>query len=155
MKEEDEAMKKDATEYEKTSARRIRQLIDEYCEGKQQIFAEKTGIGKSSVSQYVNETNYPNNKTCGIIAKTFGLNPMWVMGFNEDKKRSAPLRFTALPFTEEDRKTFAKQIHDSMALHELLDNDEVDMIREFRKLDDIDRQFIMSVIRHEVNRGKK
>ena len=155
MKEEDEAMKKDATEYEKTSARRIRQLIDEYCEGKQQIFAEKTGIGKSSVSQYVNETNYPNNKTCGLIAKTFGLNPMWVMGFNEDRTKKVPSGFMALPFSEEDRKAFAKQIHDSMALHELLDNDEVDMIREFRKLDDVDRQFIMSVIRHEVNRRKK
>lgn len=75
-------MKRTPTQYEKTSAKRIRQLIDDYCDGKQIVFAEKIGIGKASVSQYVNETNYPNNKTCGLIAKVFNINPMWVMGFD-------------------------------------------------------------------------
>lgn len=75
--------KREPTQYEKMSAKRIRQLIEERCDGSQQAFADKVGIGKASVSQYVNETNYPNNKTCGKIAAAFGLEPMWVMGFDQ------------------------------------------------------------------------
>ena len=71
------------TVYEKESARRIRQLIEERCDGSQQEFANKVGIGKASVSQYVNETNFPNNKTCGKIAAAFNVSPMWVMGFDD------------------------------------------------------------------------
>lgn len=155
MKEEDYIMKKAATEYEKTSARRIRQLIDEYCDGKQQIFAEKTGIGKSSVSQYVNETNYPNNKTCGIIARTFGLNPMWVMGFNEDRVKDNTFYYTAVPLPEELRHDFETRLQETIEMHKILSNDEVDLVHEWRRLDETGQHFIMSVIRHELDRIKK
>lgn len=42
-------MKRTPTQYEKTSAKRIRQLIDDYCDGKQIVFAEKIGIGKDII----------------------------------------------------------------------------------------------------------
>lgn len=71
---------------EKESRNRIIYLIDTYCSGKQQIFADKCGIGKSSVSQYVNGTNTPGNIHASRIAEAFGVNIMWVMGFPTSMK---------------------------------------------------------------------
>lgn len=78
-------MKKRLTREEQLSRDRIRQLIDERCGGKQQVFADKVGIGKSSVSQYVNGSHSPTNVKAAQIAMAFGVQPMWVMGFDVPK----------------------------------------------------------------------
>lgn len=75
-------MKREPTIIEKNSQNRIIKLIAEFCDGSQQIFAEKVGIGKSSVSQYVNGTNFPTNIRAAQIAESFNVSPMWVMGFD-------------------------------------------------------------------------
>lgn len=75
-------MKREPTIIEKRSQSRIVQLIAEFCEGSQQVFADKVGIGKSSVSQYVNGTNFPTNVRAAQIAESFNVSPMWVMGFD-------------------------------------------------------------------------
>jgi len=78
-------MKRSPNEYEQKSHERILEVITEYCNGSQQEFADRVGIGKSSVSQYARGTNFPSNVRSAQIAKAFGLNPMWVMGFNAPK----------------------------------------------------------------------
>lgn len=75
-------MKREPTEIEKNSQQRIIQLISQFCDGSQQAFADKVGIGKSSVSQYVNGTNFPTNVRAAQIANYFNVSPMWVMGFD-------------------------------------------------------------------------
>lgn len=75
-------MKRAPTEIELNSQKRIKQLIDSRCGGSQQIFADRVGIGKSSVSQYVNGTNFPTNVRAKQIADIFGVSPMWIMGFD-------------------------------------------------------------------------
>ena len=61
---------------------RIKSLINDYCEGSQQKFADRCGISKYSVSQYVNGSNAPGNVSAAKIAKAFDLDPLWVMGFD-------------------------------------------------------------------------
>lgn len=78
-------MKREPNEYEKKSRERIIQLITDYCNGSQQEFADRVGIGKSSVSHYVKGQNFPTNVRAAEIARAFGLNPMWVMGFDAPK----------------------------------------------------------------------
>lgn len=73
-------------EIERQSQLRIIQLINDYCGGSQREFADKVKIGASSVSQYVNGTNFPTNVRAAQIAETFNVNPMWVMGFNVPKE---------------------------------------------------------------------
>lgn len=68
--------------YSKQSMERVTQLIEERCGGSQQAFADKVDINKASVSQYANGHNAPTNLTAGKIAKAFGVNPAWVMGFD-------------------------------------------------------------------------
>lgn len=69
------------SEYEEAARTRIQYLIDKYCYGSQQVFADRTGINKASVSQYVNGKNTPSSVTAEKIAKAFGCAPEWVMGF--------------------------------------------------------------------------
>jgi len=75
-------MKREPTTVELNSQKRIKQLIDTRCGGSQQIFADRVGIGKSSVSQYVNGTNFPTNVRAKQIADVFGVSPLWIMGFD-------------------------------------------------------------------------
>lgn len=70
------------TDFEKESCRRIRMIIDVYCDGSQQVLAEKTGLNKVSVSQYVNEKNVPSSFNAKRIADAFNINPAWIMGFD-------------------------------------------------------------------------
>ena len=79
-------MKREPNKFEVTSRERIKHLIETRCRGSQQEFADIVGIGKSSVSQYVNGTNFPSNIRAGQIAEAFDLNPAWVMGFDAPMK---------------------------------------------------------------------
>lgn len=48
----------------------------------QQEMANRTGINKASISQYVNGKNVPSCMTADKIAQVFDVNPAWVMGFD-------------------------------------------------------------------------
>lgn len=74
--------KEKLTKFEQQTRDRISKLIQEECDGSQQRFADKTGLNKASVSQYVNGRNTPSNLTAKRIADAFGVNPAWVMGFD-------------------------------------------------------------------------
>jgi len=74
--------KKELTEFERVAKDRINHLINTYCGGSQQRFAEKTGLSKASVSQYAHGKNVPSNITAGKIAEVFHVDPAWIMGFD-------------------------------------------------------------------------
>ena len=49
--------------------------------------ADKTGINKASISQYVNGSHAPSNRTAGKMAEVFKVNPVWLMGFDVSKRK--------------------------------------------------------------------
>lgn len=73
-------------EYSVRCKNRINVLINEFCGGVQQVFAERTGIQKASVNQYVKGRNVPNNISARKIADAFAVNPSWVNGFPSEFK---------------------------------------------------------------------
>lgn len=73
---------------EALSRERIIYLIDHFCDGNRMEFVRRTGINKSSVSQYVNGTNSPGNITAAKIGSAFNVDPMWVMGFDVPMDRT-------------------------------------------------------------------
>lgn len=89
-------MNKESKHVEQISQERVRYIIDTYCNGNRMEFSKKTGIGKSSISQYVNGTNAPGSLTASKIGDAFGLNPMWIMGFDAPKKASFETMVDAL-----------------------------------------------------------
>ena len=75
------------------SQERIKELINDLCRGKQQIFADMCGISKYSVSQYVSGSNCPGNVTAAKIGAKCLVNPLWVMGFDVPKEMKQQERF--------------------------------------------------------------
>ena len=49
---------------------------------RQQDLAEKTGIGKASISQYVNGSHCPSNDKAAVIGDALNVNYLWLMGFD-------------------------------------------------------------------------
>ena len=101
--------KSEPTRYERQARERIISLINEYCGGSQQQLSEKTGIGKASISQYVNGKNVPSNITAKKLCAPFKINPAWIMGFDVPK--------TIIPDNqndqaEEDRNALLQKIYD-------------------------------------------
>lgn len=69
--------------YEKT-AYRLREALDENNMSQQEL-ADKSKIGKASVSHYVNGSHEPGNKSAMQMAKVLGVTPAWLMGFDVPK----------------------------------------------------------------------
>ena len=90
--------------FERQAASRIQYLIDRYCDGNQQLFADLTGMNKASVSQYVNKKNAPSNKTAYRIAQVFNVNPAWINGFDVPVKSFSRQEEPELVFESEIMK---------------------------------------------------
>lgn len=54
---------------------------------KPQELANKSGIGKSSISQYVNGSHIPGNISAEKIGNILQVNPLWLMGFDVPMER--------------------------------------------------------------------
>ena len=49
---------------------------------KAQELADRSGVNKASISQYVNGTHAPSNISAGKMAEVLGVSPVWLMGFD-------------------------------------------------------------------------
>lgn len=63
-----------------TTASRLKSAM-EYKNIKAQELADKAGINKSSISQYVNGSHTPSNINAGKLGNVLDVNPLWLMGF--------------------------------------------------------------------------
>ena len=75
---------------ERESVKRISYLIDTYCDGRQIEFSKRTGIQKSSVSQYMSFLHAPTLNNCIKIAETFNVNLDWLRGLDAPMRAPAP-----------------------------------------------------------------
>lgn len=53
----------------------------------QQELAEKSGVSKASISQYMNGSHAPGNISAKKIGKILDVESMWLMGFDVEKKK--------------------------------------------------------------------
>ena len=44
--------------------------------------SDKSGVSKSSISQYINGSHAPSNISSGKMGKVLNVNPLWLMGFD-------------------------------------------------------------------------
>lgn len=54
---------------------------------KPQELADKSGINKASVSQYVNGSHKPSNLSAGKMGEILDVEPLWLMGFDVPMER--------------------------------------------------------------------
>lgn len=64
-----------------TVARRLQQCMANADMTASELSA-KSGVSKYSISQYVNGKHMPSNLSASKIAKVFGVNPLWIMGYD-------------------------------------------------------------------------
>ena len=117
--------KKMVTSFGKRSCDRIKSIVDEFCNGSQQELADRAGIDKSSISQYVHGKNTPSNLTSNKIAKPFGLNPAWVMGFDAPKYDKSPDPFY---------KTFSHDVEELLNAYNALSDIGKEKVLEIARL---------------------
>lgn len=48
---------------------------------------KRTGLNKSTISNYCNGNRIPNQKNLSIIADAFNISPAWLMGYDVNMKR--------------------------------------------------------------------
>lgn len=94
-----------------------------------QELADRAGVNKASISQYVNGTHKPSNIAAMKIAQVLGVNPMWLMGFDVgefDNLYNPAEAMKSLSKTDIIKKTF----NDSGLLPcELTDDEIIDIIK--------------------------
>lgn len=99
------------------TAIRLRQALDNMNMTQQEL-ADLSGIGKSSISHYINGANEPGNKSAYAMAKVLCVSPAWLMGLD------VPMDNDILPGADYEKVSFdAKQfdkerIDDAMYLFE-------------------------------------
>lgn len=66
------------------TASRLREILDEK-RMSQQDLADRSKLGKASISHYVNGSNEPSSKSAFQMAQVLGVTPAWLMGFDVPK----------------------------------------------------------------------
>lgn len=63
------------------TAMRLRKILAEKNMTAQEL-ANRSGVGKSSISHYINGNNEPHTLNAGKMADVLGVNAMWLMGYD-------------------------------------------------------------------------
>lgn len=54
---------------------------------KPQELADKSGVSKASISQYINGSHAPSNISSGKMGKVLNVEPIWLMGFDAEMRK--------------------------------------------------------------------
>lgn len=83
---------------------------------KPQDLANKSGVGKSSISHYINGSHEPKNINAGAMAQVLKCDPMWLMGFDVPMIKSeehVDIYYTDIDWFESvDKRLRVLQLHD-------------------------------------------
>lgn len=77
--------------------------------------SERSGVLKSSVSQYVNGSSAPSNVNAGKLASVLGCNPVWLMGFD------VPMNNDESHYLEDEAKDLAQFLYENPEYRVLFD----------------------------------
>ena len=105
-----------------TSQKRLHELMS-VMNIKQKDIVDKTGLNKSTISNYCNGNRVPNQKNIAIISDAFDISPAWLMGYDVGMKRS-----------KEESKDYVVTLEEQKILVEL------------QTIDPRDRELILSTL---------
>lgn len=72
-----------------------------------QELADKSGVGKSSISHYVNGSNEPHSINAGKLAKVLDCSPLYIMGFDDKEPK---ITGTSIPIKTATVKGFNNEV---------------------------------------------
>ena len=71
------------------TANRLKQAMNKINISAQEL-ADKSGVSKASISQYINGSHKPSTISAPKLAKVLMVNAMWLMGFDIDDENKQP-----------------------------------------------------------------
>lgn len=80
-------MKKDSTNA-KNSSKRLKKLLEE-TGMKQQDLADRSGVSKNSISQYISGRSIPSNISAGKMSLVLNVDPVWLMGYDVPMRKDS------------------------------------------------------------------
>lgn len=69
------------------TAKRLKTALDALSMRPQEL-ADKSGVSKASISQYINGSHSPSNLSSGKMSEILNINPLWLMGFDVPMERT-------------------------------------------------------------------
>lgn len=117
-----------------------------------------SGIGKSSISQYMKGSHWPDdNRKVGLIADILNVDPSWLMGFDVPKRKEEKKANT-----DSDNDYIQRMIEGLIRERysgdlESFKSDLIEMIDKYSQLDNDDRKEIMNSVNYKIikNRGNE
>lgn len=109
--------------------------------------SEKTGIGKSSISQYRNGIVKPKQDRIYLMAQALNVNEMWLMGHDVPMERQSPAPPAAQPPTSPYHPELTKRderdiMISASSLSPVLNEEEREHLRKYRSIDDAGRKIV-------------
>lgn len=97
-----------------TTANRLKQAMNNINISAQEL-ADKSGVSKASISQYVNGSHKPSNISAPKLAQVLQVNAMWLMGFDMEDQPKPTYYF------DEETAQKAQEIFENKQLSLLFD----------------------------------
>lgn len=101
------------------TAQRLKEAMNE--KGMKAVeLSARSGVLKSSISQYMNGSHSMSNKAAGAIGKVLGVDPVWLMGFDVPKyavEKNEQLNY----YTDPETARKAQEAFDNPDLRVLFD----------------------------------
>lgn len=117
-----------------TKETRYQELLD-YFHVDQMDMVNKTGLPKSSISMYVNGQRNPRQDKITLIAKAYGVQEAWLMGYD-------------VPMFKEGNSKVQEKLESGITLGELFNIDSggvAELIQIFRKMTDSQRKEYLEI----------
>lgn len=126
-----------------TSKERIAEMMS-VLNLKQVDIVKKTGIPKSSLSNYLSGKRTPNQEQLSVIADPYGINPAWLMGYNVPMwLKDTPVVFST---PEEFEITWYKSGGGKHPIK--LSEEEYSLILTYRSADDTTKDMINRILKY-------
>lgn len=117
---------------EETTALRLRKALN-IRSMKQVELSEKTTIGKSAISQYLSGKVIPKQDKIYLMAKALNVNEAWLMGYDVEMNRPS-------------------SSYNKIPVMPTINQDEIELLNKYRKLDDKGQHTVSTVLDMEYNR---
>ena len=115
------------------TARRLREAISDANMIPQEL-ADRSGVSKSSISQYLNGSHKPSNLSSGRMANVLGVDPVWLMGLSDTKTKPTDTERLSAAFDH------FNETHPNLPSYE-----EMSLVLAYRKASDKDKARIIDI----------
>ncbi len=98
-----------------------------------QELADKTGIGKASISQYLNGQHKPSNLSAGKMAEVLDVDPLWLMGFDVPMREESKDPY----YLDDEAREYAEFLHKNPEYKVLFDasrkvkKEDIELVTQF------------------------